>query len=68
MLKEREAETLQFIQSFVSSYGYAPTIREIGAGIHSCESNTHRIIMKLEIEGYIKRPIKQRIARGIVLI
>lgn len=61
-ITKNEKETLLYIDGFIKSNGYPPTIREIceGVGITSSASGYARV-MSLEKKGYIKRvPSKTR--------
>ena len=55
-LSKRQFEILEFINQYISSNGYPPTIREIGRGVNLSSSSTiHFHLNKLEKLKYIER-------------
>lgn len=56
VLTKRQSEVLNFIRSFITYNGYAPTMREIGGhlGISSL-STVHKHLTALEDRGAIRR-------------
>jgi len=67
ILYPRERQLLDFITQFIQRYGYAPTLKEIGAamGIHS-PATVHEHVDRLRIKGFIKK--LDGTARGLEVI
>jgi repressor LexA len=61
-LSDRQASILDFVSSHCASYGYPPTVREIGLAVGLASPSTvHGHLAKLEALGYIRRhPTKPR--------
>lgn len=52
----RSDEILEYIESYKLEHGYAPTIREIGAGVGLASPSTvHGHLKRLEKKGLINR-------------
>lgn len=69
ILTKRQKEVLDFIQQFILTRGYPPTIREIAEGLNLGLNNIHSIqrhLKVLEEKGFIKR--NPRKPRGIELL
>ncbi|MFD2330653.1 LexA family protein [Cohnella sp. GCM10020058] len=50
----RQAAILEFIRSFIAQHGYAPTLREIAAGVGvGLSGNVHRYVHHLRDIGKI---------------
>jgi len=45
----------RFIQSYIQSYGFGPSLREIGEGCHLSKSIVGRYLDRLEMQGRITR-------------
>ena len=63
----KERQILEFITQFVQRYGYAPTLKEIGAALnmHSV-ATVHEHLDRLRIKGFIKK--LDGAARGIEVV
>ena len=62
----RSDEILHFIDSYKTEHGYAPTIREIGAGVGLASPSTvHGHLVRMEKKGLIKR--KELSSRAIAV-
>lgn len=60
-LTRRQAEVLDFINSFVSSNGYPPTVREIVDHMHYQSTSTAFHILEMLVQkGYIKKGTRPR--------
>jgi repressor LexA len=69
ILTKRQKEVLDFIQQFILTRGYPPTIREIAEGLNLGINNIYSIqrhLKVLEEKGFIKR--NPRKPRGIELL
>jgi SOS-response transcriptional repressor LexA len=66
MLTKTETEALSFIENYISLYGYAPTLEEIGKFLGATKQRAHQIVDLLVVRGKIKK-IKAR-QRNIKLI
>jgi repressor LexA len=69
ILTKRQKEVLDFIQQFILTRGYPPTIREIAEGLNLGLNNIYSIqrhLKVLEEKGFIKR--NPRKPRGIELL
>jgi len=69
VLTKREKQVLDFIQNFILTRGYPPTIREIAEGIGISLNSIYsiqRCLYGLERKGFIKR--NRRKPRGIELL
>jgi repressor LexA len=56
VLYQRERQLLDFITQFIQRYGYAPTLKEIGAAMGmGSPATVHEHIDKLRIKGFIKK-------------
>ncbi len=67
MLTTQEHNTLQFIRSYITQYGFAPKFKEIGLAIGVTSQGTvHRYVQSLEDKGYIERAKGN--ARGMNLV
>lgn len=66
-LYTKERQIIEFITQFIQRYGYAPTLKEIGAalGMHS-PATVHEHIDRLRIKGYLKK--LDGTARGLEVI
>lgn len=66
-INAHERAMLAYIRSYISTYGYSPSLREMMAGlcISSTSVATYRL-EQLESHGFIKRT--PAIARGIALV
>lgn len=61
---EMQFNVLNFIAGYLNTYGYSPTVREIGAGVGlSSPSTVHGHLDRLERKGFIERNKAQN--RGI---
>lgn len=65
-MKHRTAIILQFIKTFRTQHGYAPTRREIGRGCHVSTSVVSYHLGILQDAGHLT--MDKGIARGIVLV
>lgn len=65
-MKQRTAAILQFIKTFRTQHGYAPTRREIGRACHVSTSVVSYHLSILQDEGRLT--VAREKARGIVLI
>ncbi|MNC09129.1 LexA repressor [compost metagenome] len=55
-LSKRQAEALEFIESFIISNGYSPAIRDIGAHFkYQSSSTAFKIVEALVLKGYITK-------------
>lgn len=63
---QRHREILEYVDSFVSKNGYAPSIREIGAHIGMGVNSTYLHIGKMEGKGWLGRT--PHVARSIVVL
>jgi repressor LexA len=55
-LSDRQAAILDFVSNHCSTYGYPPTVREIGLAVGLASPSTvHGHLAKLEALGYIRR-------------
>ena len=55
-LSDRQAAILDFVSNHCASYGYPPTVREIGLAVGLASPSTvHGHLAKLEALGYIRR-------------
>ncbi len=67
VLYQRERQLLDFITQFIQRYGYAPTLKEIGAGMGmNSPATVHEHIDKLRQKGYIKK--LDGTARGLEVV
>lgn len=67
VLYPRERQILEFVAQFIQRHGYAPTLKEIGAGVGlSSVATVHEHLAKLENKGYIRKIIGSK--RGIEVI
>ncbi|MCL5018873.1 MAG: transcriptional repressor LexA [Patescibacteria group bacterium] len=67
ILYPRERQILEFVAQFIQRNGYAPTLKEIGAGVGlSSVATVHEHLVKLESKGYIRKIIGSK--RGIEVI
>jgi len=69
VLTNRQKEVLDFIQNFILTRGYPPTIREIANGLNLGPNNIYSVqrhLRVLETKGFIKR--SRRKPRGIELL
>lgn len=67
ILYPRERQILEFVAQFIQRHGYAPTLREIGAGVGlSSVATVHEHLVKLEAKGYIRKIIGSK--RGIEVL
>ncbi len=65
-LTAKQQMVYSFIEDFIRSYGYSPSIREICAGLNIRSTSTiHTHVSNLEIKGYLKK--KDNTNRSIVL-
>lgn len=66
-LYTKERQLLEFITQFIQRYGFAPTLKEIGAALdmHS-PATVHEHIDRLRIKGYIKK--LDGTARGLEIV
>lgn len=56
VLYQRERQLLDFITQFIQRYGYAPTLKEIGAGVGmNSPATVHEHVERLRQKGYIKK-------------
>lgn len=49
------AEYLDFIEGFIDTNGWAPSVRELAAGLGVQHNAAHRAMVTLEREGFIER-------------
>ncbi|MDU0329244.1 LexA repressor [Paenibacillus sp. 3LSP] len=62
----RQSEALQFIESFVASNGYPPTVREIGENLGLLSSSTaFNLLEQLVKKGYVSKGPGPRMLRVI---
>ena len=55
-LTKKQNETLQFIKKFLVTHGYAPSVREICAGMNlSSPATVHTHLKELESKGVIRK-------------
>ena len=67
MLTRRQAECLRFVESFIAEWNYAPTMREIAAGLGlKLPCSAHHLVRGLRIKGYIEVDFHR--ARSITVI
>jgi len=67
VLYPRERQILEFVAQFIQRHGYAPTLKEIGAGVGlRSVATVHEHLVKLENKGYIRKIIGSK--RGIEVI
>lgn len=64
-LTKLEASILFFINDYISTHFYPPTVREVADGCYISVSVAHKYIMKLSRKGFIE--ITPNTARSIVL-
>lgn len=66
-LTDKQREVLDWIRGYVSEWGYAPSLREIGDAFGLTSTNgVHDHLSALERKGYIRRT--RNVARGLVLL
>ncbi len=66
-LYTRERQLLEFITQFVQRYGYAPTLKEIGAAMNiGSVATVHEHISKLRDKGFIRK--LDGTARGLEVV
>jgi repressor LexA len=66
-LYPKERQTLDFITQFIQRFGYAPTLKEIGAAMHmNSVATVHEHIDRLRQKGFIKK--LDGTARGLDVI
>lgn len=66
-LTPKQKEILKFIEDFIETHSYPPTVREIGQGVNlTSSSSVYAQLNKLEAKGYIKKNAVK--SRGISLI
>jgi len=54
MLTKRQAEALQFIEDFIATHPYSPSIREVTEGIGSKSSSSGKALVdRLAAKGHI---------------
>lgn len=57
---ETQYNVLKFIAGYLSTHGYAPTVREIGAGVGlTAPSTVHGHLSRLERKGFLSRKANQ---------
>lgn len=57
---ETQYNVLKFIAGYLSTHGYAPTVREIGAGVGlTAPSTVHGHLARLERKGFLNRKANQ---------
>ena len=62
----KEAETLEYIKSYINRRGYAPAYREIGKAVSiNSTSQIRQLLISLEKQGQIRR--KPGVTRSIVI-
>ncbi len=67
ILYRRQRELLNFLETYVSKYGYAPTLNEMAAALHiSAPSTIYGHLHALEKKGFIRR--YRGAIRGIELL
>lgn len=55
-LTKKQARLLEFIEAFIAQHGYAPTIREMAAGLgYSGSSQVHALLEQLVKKGYVSK-------------
>ena len=54
-LTARQTEILVFIQSFLRSHGFPPTLREIGEHFHIAPASALGHLHALEDKGFVRR-------------
>lgn len=65
-LTARQREVLTFIEGFIATHGYPPTLRDIGAGMNITSTNgVSDHLIALERKGYVRRDVTK--SRGIAL-
>jgi repressor LexA len=67
-LTEKQQSILKFIDSYIQSKGYPPTIREIGQGVSSSIASTHWQMEILEDKGYLEIAHKRQRAIKVLKI
>lgn len=66
-LTPKQKEILKFIEDFIETHSYPPTVREIGQGVNlTSSSSVYAQLNKLETKGYIKKNAVK--SRGISLV
>jgi repressor LexA len=63
---EVAAQVYAFIRDYFDEYGFAPSLRDIGAGCYLSPSNVMRYLDRLEERGLISRELRK--PRSIVLL
>jgi SOS-response transcriptional repressor LexA len=65
-LTVRQREVLTFIEGFIATHGYPPTLREIGVAFSIASTNgVNDHLIALERKGYVRRDVTK--SRGIAL-
>ncbi len=55
-----QSRILAFLEEYIASHGYPPTMREIAAAVHlSSIATVHGHLKRLESKGFIKRDISR---------
>ncbi len=62
---ERDNEIIKFIVTYQKTYGYSPSVREIGKNLYMSTTAVQRHLCKLVELGYIK--VTPKTPRSIVL-
>ncbi|MEB8702220.1 MULTISPECIES: LexA family transcriptional regulator [Bacillus cereus group] len=55
MLSEREKEAMECIEGYISEFGFAPSVRDLGDRLYVSYKTAHRYLLQLEKKGKIKR-------------
>ncbi|HDR4710332.1 MULTISPECIES: LexA family protein [Bacillus cereus group] len=55
MLSEREKEVMECIQDYMTEFGFAPSVRDLGSRLYVSYQTAHRYLLQLETKGKIKR-------------
>lgn len=67
MLTRKQTRALFFIERFIKSEGFAPSLEEIAAELGlGAKSNAHRIISRLVDLGYLRRLAKRHRAIEVI--
>lgn len=55
MLSEREKEVMECIEDYMTEFGFAPSVRDLGSRLFVSYQTAHRYLLQLEMKGKIKR-------------
>lgn len=63
-LSTKQQRVYRYIDDYIAEHGYAPTVRDIAAGLgYGSTSTPHGLVEKLEKAGYVKRT-----KRGVMIV